>query len=297
MSIEENIGGVDSNTIFSLSIPVSEKISNKHLTNFLKINISNNNININKNTFYYLKYLESSKTYEITIFNDYNIENFIFEPFFLLNYYNNKNIQNSNDLFITNSYFALFINKEFITYKTIKNESIDDIIIYLSQSYNISIDNTITIKDENFKLENGNRNYNYKTFNKNNSFKIFLIYLFLITLIFGYLIYEKLEPKEVIVKQNKTNSNIKNQRLEKVYQNHKNRKIVEKTIKLFKYLKINKITIEELNIKNKICYSDLISKDKSRLFDILTIYNKTKIISINFDKDRDLYIMRVEIKL
>lgn len=307
MRKRDNIGFVNSNTIYSLSFEVTEKISPKNLTKFIKTNILNENIDINQNTFYYIKYLDSSTSYEVVLFNDCTIDKFIFEPFLLLGYYYNNEIKNKNDIFITQDYFALFINQEFITYKNIKNETIEDISIYVSQTYNISIDNLITVSKEEisifrknyFLYQNNNIDFNYQNFNKTDSFKIFQIYLVVVTLIFGYILYEKLSinQKIVIIKpeQNISNKNIK--LLEKIYIKHKKNKIIEDTTTLFKYLKINHIKIETINIKKDIVYTTFISKDKRRLYNILTIYNNTKIKSINFDKDKSIYSMIVEIKL
>lgn len=307
MRKRDNIGFVNSNTIYSLSIPVTEKISSRNLTQFIKTNISNKNIDIDHNTFYYFQYLDSSKSYEIVVFNDCNIENFIFEPFLILGYYYENNIKNRNDIFITQNYFALFINQEFIIYRNIKNETIEDISIYVSQTYNISIDNFINISEKEitifrknyFLYLHNNIDFNYQTFNKIDSFKIFQIYLLVATLIFGYILYKKVSPNQKVIivkpKQNISNKTIK--LLKKRYMKHKNNKIIKNSVTLFKYLKINHIKIETINIKKDIAYTTLISEDKRRLYNILTIYNNTKVKSINFNKKKSIYSMVVEIRL
>jgi uncharacterized membrane protein len=305
MRKDDNVGLSSSSTINTLSIKVTERIESKYLTDFILTTIKNSDIQINQKSFYFFTFLKSSLTYEIIVFVDQEKKDFIFEPFLLLGYYYKKRSENSVDLFLLDNFFVLFKNQQFLTFKTIQNAKPDDVKIYLLQTYNIKIDNTIQIDQKESRQIRANYfvhykdkiNYDYGTLYKNNSFKLFQLFVLISTIVFGYFIYEKVNNTKQIksIRKKDTTLDIAYNRLKNQYKQH-NIKVIDKTIELFKYLKLNKITVELFDFNNNQINISLIHKDKKRLLDFLTIYDTVDVKSIEFQKDKSNYKMIAFIK-
>ena len=301
----DKIKVIDYSFITTFHITVSEEISSKYINQFIRTTVSNSDIDTDENSYLYYNFLPYSSSYEILIFNKNFKGKFILEPFMLLSYYPIDKQINSTDLFITENYFVLFKDKEFILLKNITNIEKDDIQSYIEQSYNLTIDNTIALsKDDIKKLKNlylknnYDINYNFLKLQKENSFKYFIYFILLSSTIFGYLLFNKTYTKKQIIlptkKENLEEKNYKN--LLNIYKKH-DQNLINKTIDLFKYLKLNKITITSLKYSNKKLNLNINHKDKNKLLAFTTIYNKKiDIKSLNFLKETKNYKMEISIE-
>ena len=172
------------NQIKSLLIDVSEEIENKNLKKFVSTTLNLNNIVLNKNDFLYINFISEINKYQILIFpKDFKYMVFqIFEQLYI-----DKNI-NKYDLYLTESFFCLYKNASF--YYSQKLESkviIEDLISYLNKIFSIKIDSYQFIDEfqqkelEKKYLESNEKNI-IQNFNIKNShsFKIYLLYIFLL---------------------------------------------------------------------------------------------------------------------
>ena len=301
----DKIKVIDSCFISTFQIGVSEEISPQYLPEFIRTSIFNSNIDTDENSWLYYKFLPSTLSYEILIFNHEFKNNFILEPFIFLSYYKNDIEINTTDLFITDKYFVLFKNKEFILLKNITNIEKDDIQRYIEQSYEIKIDNKIVLtKDEinqiknNHLIDNPKIKYNFIKLHKKNSFRYFLYFICLCTICFTYIIFTKTDNKnDINIQSNKDSLETKYyNKLLTIDKNHKSN-LINKTIDLFKYLKINKITIESLKYYKSKVHLNIVHNDKRKLLDFTTIYNqKVDIKSLNFIEDTQKYKMDISIE-
>jgi hypothetical protein len=291
----------------NLSINVTEEINKKNLIKFLRTTILNSDLIISSNLQFYYSFIKSNMSYEIIIFEKPNNQqlDFIFEPFIFLGYYKKKD-KNSIDLFYGNDYFVLYENKKPILFKKISQTIKEDIILYISQTYKIAIDNIFKI-DKQF-YENIKKEYFLTYYNKNDicinslyvdkSFKNLKIFILTVTLIFSYIIFNKINGKEILSKSSKKLILLENKynNLSNIYQQH-NKKPINNMVDLFKYIKINRIKIHKIFFKNKKLQTILINKDKSKLLNMITSYsNNIQIQSIYYDKVELLYKMEVSIE-
>lgn len=188
------------NQIKSLFVDVSEEIENKNLKKFVSTTLNLNNIVLNKNDFLYVKFISEINKYQILIFpKDFKYMVFqIFEQLYI-----DKNI-NKYDLYLTESFFCLYKNASF--YYSQKLESkviIEDLISYLNKIFSIKIDSYQFIDEfqqkklEKKYLESNEKNI-IQNFNIKNShsFKIYLIYIFLLFSFCAVVFQNKLENSQ-----------------------------------------------------------------------------------------------------
>ena len=310
MKNRDDVKIIYSKAIMTLSQKVTQQINPKYLTQFIKTTISNNDITTNKNSFYYSTFIESSLSYEILIFQTGNINNTILEPFLFISYYNTNNNQKSVDVFILEDRFILFENQKFLILKNVENVSVKDIEIYVNQTYNIKIDNFININKEKLvDIKNKYLNNNYQTSNikfnsiiEDKSYIVFKLFFLLSTLIFIFTIFLKIYPLNQTIQENITSSKttlVQNNyiKLEDIYKKNTT-KVMDRTIELFKYLKVNRITLETFEYKNNKIIIKLVDKEKKRLLDFITIYTEDiSVNSIEFDKENTTFKMDIIIKI
>ena len=188
------------NQIKSLLIDVSEEIENKNLKKFVSTTLNLNNIVLNKNDFLYVKFISEINKYQILIFPK-EFKYMVFQIFEQL--YVDKNI-NKYDLYLTESFFCLYKNGSF--YYSQKLESkviIEDLISYLNKICSIKIDSYQFIDEfqqkklEKKYLESNEKNI-IQNFNIKNShsFKIYLIYIFLLFSFCAVVFQNKLENSQ-----------------------------------------------------------------------------------------------------
>jgi len=304
MRKDDNVGYVNSSNIKTLSIKTTEQIEKKNLHNFILTSINSNNITLTLNSFYYCTYIKASMLYEIIVFNSFNVDKFIFEPFLLMGFYDSKKKNNSIDLFILDNFFALYIDQNFITFKKIENVKLEDIKLYLTQTYNINIDNIIYLNKSEFRQiranyfinYHANTNFNYKLSTKDNSFLSLNIFIVICSMIFIYFSYSKIMATNdnYVVLKNLTP-------IEKQYLSMKEKyskydtKVFDKTIELFKYIKLYKITILNFNYKNYKLYISIMHQNKKNLFDFLTVYEDATVKKLEYLEDKNKYNMILEI--
>jgi len=299
----DNVNIINSNIIETLSTKVTEEISSKYLNEFIRTTILDSDIKTNQNSFFYVTFIEPSLTYEILVFDKISKKDFLLEPFILKSYYHQKEKKDSIDLFILKDRFALYKDQQFLLLRNVKDANSDDIKIYITQTYNINIDNTILIDKNQFEslqdsyLKNSNKKYQYRSIVEDKSYKIFLIFFLIVTIISLYLVYEKysLINNKIDNTKQKPTSKLENNYLkfEKIYTKH-NTKAIDKTVELFKYLKLNKITIKKFEYNDNKITASLIQYEKKRLLDFLTIYQENiEIKSILFQEDTNDYMMEV----
>ena len=188
------------NQIKSLFVDVSEEIENKNLKKFVSTTLNLNNIVLNKNDFLYVKFISEINKYQILIFPK-EFKYMVFQIFEQL--YIDKNI-NKYDLYLTESFFCLYKNGSF--YYSQKLESkviIEDLISYLNKIFSIKIDSYQFIDEfqqkklEKKYLESNEKNI-IQNFNIKNShsFKIYLIYIFLLFSFCAVVFQNKLENSQ-----------------------------------------------------------------------------------------------------
>ena len=188
------------NQIKSLLIDVSEEIENKNLKKFVSTTLNLNNIVLNKNDFLYINFISEINKYQILIFPK-EFKYMVFQIFEQL--YIDKNI-NKYDLYLTESFFCLYKNGSF--YYSQKLESkviIEDLISYLNKIFSIKIDSYQFIDEfqqkklEKKYLESNEKNI-IQNFNIKNShsFKIYLLYIFLLFSFCAVVFENKLENSQ-----------------------------------------------------------------------------------------------------
>ena len=290
---------IKTKSIELLSIKVSEEINKKFIKEFIHTNILNSNIVINKNTKYFYKYIKFISTYEILVF-DSSDTNIVLEPFLFHSYYDDK-LDFNTDIFLNNNYFVIYQNNEFLMLKHIENLEKKDILTFINQTYKLKINNIIELNSE--KIEGfknsykSDKNIKYYTFYTTNSYRYFLLFCFVTTLLFGYLIYEKIDNqtnhKNQIIKQNNDSNTLK---IKDIYSD-KTKGTIVKMIEFFKYLKINKIDIKKVKYINNTLKTTLYHKEKESLLNLVSMYeNKIVIKSIIYDKENQLFTMEVIIE-
>ncbi len=297
----DKIKVIDSSFISTLRVDVSEEISSKYLIKFIRTNIENSDLTIDDNSYFYFTFIDSALCYEILVFTIPKNENFILEPFSLINYYKEDKDVTSVDLFITNNYFTIFKNKEFILLKKISNINPQDVQIYLEQSYKIKIDQTIILPNNFTSIQNNLQTtlkYKFFRYKEDNSFRYFLLFSLLCSTLFSYILFDKISnPQQITpVTKQQVLLDTKYDKLTKIYIKHNN-KIITNTIDLFNYLKLNKITITTFKYANNKLNIDIVNKEKNKLFDFTTMYNgKIDIQSLNYLPDNQIFKMGLTIE-
>ncbi|MEA2050514.1 MAG: hypothetical protein U9O56_07275 [Campylobacterota bacterium] len=295
---DDKIKVINSNFIQTYNAKVTEEINPKYQLQFIKASLKNSELIIDDNSTIFYSYLKDSLSYEILCFNTDSNTQTILEPLILKAYYKEKT--KSTDLFILNDSFVLYQNSEFLLFKHLNHIDQNDIKIYLSQKYNINIDNTYSINNDD--LEEMKKSYiknsfnhdkkRYKKYKSTNSFLYFILFTLLCFMIFLYTIFnhnsKTLKPKQTV------NSNYTHKL--NIYKKH-NKDLIEDTITLFKHLKINKITIKSLEYSNNRINLEIFHTNKDRLFDFTTTYNKQiKINSLWFMEETKQYKMEISIE-
>ena len=182
----DSVEVIPSNTIHSFSVKVTEKIDSKYIDDFIRTNIDTHSIKIDQSSNFYYIFIESSLSYEIIVFDKIDKKIFTLEPFLLLGYYDDLKNHSGVDIFLTDTYFVLFKDKKFLMFKNISNVFQEDIKVFVSQTYNIQIENIIKIDKQKLELIKENYftsyhpkiNYKYTDVRKDTSFKIFQLFFF-----------------------------------------------------------------------------------------------------------------------
>ena len=292
---------LDISEIQSFSVKVTEQIEDKHLLEFLRTSIFHHQININKHSRFYYKFISFSLSYEIIVFNSIDSKN-IPEPFI----YKSLCDVSTIELFITQHYFCLFDSTELILYKTIENILKEDIQTYIEQLYKIKIDK-VTIIDtkeynnikDNFITHCGKYKFDFYPMKKDNSFIYFLLSFFLIITIFLFSLFDIQNKNYTNTKQIKNTLSYEKgyKELLKLY-NKGEKKPIKKVVEIFNYLSSYNISIKKLSYKNSKLYLKLENNSRKKLLqNISDNSNEIEIQSIYYDKIIKKYIMDIIINV
>ena len=218
----------------------------------------------------------------------------------------NNNDAITIDLFYCDNYFVVYQNKKLILFKQINNISKEDIELYLLQTYKIDIDNIVKIDSE--LLQNVKKSYiqnkDFKTSYQLNllfvdkSFRRLQVFTLIATVLFSYLLCSNLNGNQIIVKSSKELVSLENKynNLLQIY-NKNSKKPVYSMIKLFKYIKSNKIVVDTVIYKNKKIKTILIHKNKKILLDSVTKYGQNiEIKYIKYNKKMNNYKLEILIE-
>jgi len=276
---------IKATSIQHLSIEVTSVISKKYLIDFFKTQFDLNGIVYNNTDMVYYNFIKSLKIYEILLFPSISSTTII-EPL-LPSYYTKGGL----NIFIFEYFFVIFKDKNFFAYKSIQNKPKEDIVLYVEQTYDISIDHTIVVDKNLYKilLTNKPKKIKYIKLSNNIAFGSFILFVIVCSIIFGYLFN---------LKNNKTISFSQNNLYEKLDMLYKqyNPNISNNLIEFLKYLKLFKIQVEQINYSKKSLSTVLLQKDKTKLYDLFAKYQKIKIKSIIYDNEKNLYKMDIKIE-
>lgn len=273
--------------ICTLSVKVTEEITNKNLHQFLKTSIKNSDFFFSKNSFYSFYYNSATFTYEILFFEKPNDTMFI-EPFYVVSKY--CSLDDAIKVFLTNRYFIITQNNKLLIYKKVENINKEELTLYIEQIYKIQdfIIESIEEKDiENKKNLNEIQvsNIFYELY-PNNVFNIFIFFVLSISFLLICLVYLSYHYKETkpIVKE--------------PLQSIKNNDYLSITniVTLFDDLKSSGIVINKLKYSKSILQTILKHREKAHLLSFVNRYKKTiHIKSLQFDANKNMYFMEVSI--
>jgi len=296
---QDSVEIIEFDQLHTLSVKVTQKIEDKYLDKFIKTSISSNHISTTKNSNYYFNFIEDALIYEIIVFECYSPNSYL-APCLLYGFYADCTTSDTTDIFLYENNFIVFQNREFLLLKNIEYSSQDDVEIFVSQTYHLSIDNIVVIEKQQF--ENIKDQYfeqpssqliKFHPLISDDSFRWFKIFTLFCTFIFVFLSYGYISSKMQPI-QNTTHQDTSNKQLIKlkhIYNKH-NFKAIEKTIELFKYLKIQNIKLISIKYENKKVEIVVSNEKKSKLLNFLTMYdNKVDIKFIEYQKDTNSYIM------
>ena len=276
--------------IVSLEIDVSEKIDKENLKDFAFTSLILNNKNFSKNDLIYINYIEELKQYQILLST--NAHKYLFFQIFELFY--DKEIKGL-DLYLGDDFFCLYKDGLFYYYQAIEiSLSIDDFLEFINRKFNSKINNYIKI--EKAYLEELKEKYllkNTKTILKNinikndNSFKFYLVYIFLLlfsSLYFYFNYTDFFHKEEVVINEELHFEKLKNDYLFVSVENDLN--------DIFKNIKLYNLDLVLFEYKQNNIKLTLASKNKEDLYQFLKEYKETLISSsILFDENKKTYEM------
>ena len=280
---------LNTNEIITLSIKVTEEIEEKSLHNFLRTSILNSNLFFSKNTYYYFYYNLNTFTYEI-IFYEKLKEHIYLEPFLIV-----QNQAQNDDVikvFFYNNNFIVSKNEKILILKKVNKIDIEEISLYVKQIYKIKEFEIIEILQEyldalvikkNLPVVNA-----FHPLYPPKSFYIFCTFLSTSLLAFVLILYF-IYYKEDNVKTIKHTQQIVN--------NFSSDKIIDKTIELFKYIKLDHIIIDKVSYTNSKIKTILYHKKKSHLLSFTNRYTKNlHIKQLKYNDIRSMYSMEITVE-
>ena len=276
--------------IVSLEIDVSEKIDKENLKDFAFTSLTLNNKNFSNNDLIYINYIEELKQYQILLITN-NHKYLLFQIFEL--FYDKET--RGLDLYLGDDFFCLYKDGLFYYYQAIEiSLSIDDFLEFINRKFNSKINNYIKIeKDyleelkEKYLLKNIKitlKNINIKN---DNSFKFYLVYIFLLlfsSLYFYFNYTDFYEKEEVVINEELHFEKLKNDYLFISVENDLN--------DILKNIKIYNLDLVLLEYKQNNIKLTLASKNKENLYQFLKEYKENLISSsILFDENKKTYEM------
>lgn len=288
---------IDISEIQSFSIKVTEEISDKYLLEFVRTSIVNQQLYITKYSRFYYRFISSSLSYEVILFNDKTSKN-IPEPFIFKSLCDTT----TKELFITPYYFCLFDSKQLILYKIIANILKEDIQTYIEQLYKIKIDKVTVVDEEktnlikqDFLAKHTQNKFDFYSVKRDSSFFIFSIFFALMLSIFIFFIYNFQNKNQLTLKQNDNIVSYEKgyTQLLRLYKKSQNESIT-KVVKLSNYMSGYNISINKLTYKNSKLYLLLENSSRKKLLQSIANYlGDITIQSIQFDKNTNKYTMDI----
>ena len=276
--------------IVSLEIDVSEKIDKENLKDFAFTSLKLNNKNFSNNDLIYINYIEELKQYQILLST--NAHKYLLFQIFELFY--DKEIKGL-DLYLGDDFFCLYKDGLFYYYQAIEiSLSIDDFLEFINRKFNSKINNYIKIeKDyleelkEKYLLKNTKTTLKNINIKNDNSFKFYLVYIFLLlfsSLYFYFNYTDFFHKEEVVINEELHFEKLKNDYLFASVENDLN--------DIFKNIKLYNLDLVLFEYKQNNIKLTLASKNKEDLYQFLKEYKETLISSsILFDENKKTYEM------
>lgn len=282
-----------------ITFKTTEKIGNKYFFKYLITQLKLQNIYILNSTYLYSSFNEEKSFYKVIILNSPS-DKFIFEPLILKAYYYNHPQKSLKvDVFICDTFFAVFNNKKLFSFKKFKLDnppSNEDIKLFISQSYSWKVTNIINISKDKFeqlKLEYTNKDKYSKEFNsskdskKVKSLSLFTLFVFSIFSYFIFLDILNLHEKSKITVKNSSTSK------PKIYKN----KSYENMMSILSDIKSYDIKVESLSYLKNSYSLDLNHPNKEVLLKFVnnSKVKNTTILSLVLDQTKAQYSLKVDI--
>lgn len=276
--------------IVSLEIDVSEKIDKENLKDFAFTSLILNNKNFSKNDLIYINYIEELKQYQIILSTNAH-KYLLFQIFELFYDKETKGL----DLYLGDDFFCLYKDGLFYYYQAIEiSLSIDDFLEFINRKFNSKINNYIKIeKDyieelkEKYLLKNTKKTLKNINIKNDNSFKFYLVYIFLLlfsSLYFYFNYTDFFHKEEVVINEELHFEKLKNDYLFASVENDLN--------DIFKNIKLYNLDLVLFEYKQNNIKLTLASKNKEVLYQFLKEYKETLISSsILFDENKKTYEM------
>lgn len=282
--------------IVSLEIDVSEKIDNTNLKDFVFTSLFLNNKTYSSTDLIYINYIEELKQYQIILSNNSSK----YEIFQIFEQYYEKDSKGI-DLYLCDDFFCLYKNGLFYYYQAIEiSLSMEDFLEFINRKFNININNYERVEKEyleelkeKYLLKNTKGRLENINIKNDNSFKFYLIYVFL--LLFGsfYFYYnynDFIEDKKTIISEEFEFNKLKNDYLFISLERDLN--------DILENLKLHNISLQAFEYKLNNIKMTLVSKNKDNLYLFLKDYKENLISSsINFDENKNIYEMIAYVKL
>jgi len=290
---------MDKFTAFSISV-TQEINSNKVLT-FIRTQIELQNLLISDKSYFYFKFIPEVLKYEIILFSElediYSSRLFSFDKLCA-----DKDLYT---LFITDSFFVLYQNKEVLLGKKISHILVEDIQSYIEQTYKIKASKIIVLNELQVKeLVEKNKPLSKKEIAKklykvipNNSFKYFLVYLVSGSFLFLALLYNNYNSTN----SSHVTSSIKKYKVltkeEIVYKKHTNKNSSQTLLSFLEFIEKREIELKTVEYSHRNLTIQLISAKKKKLLEVLEYPLKRLVLKSikKVDTANPFYIMEINL--
>lgn len=281
--------------IQQLQIRVTEEIERGYVFSFLLHHFEKEKVYLHNQMVVYFYFHPPSLHYEVTLFSRKN--NTQYPEFFTLKAHH-QNLKNLNVVFVSNSYFYLFIQNQFITFKELQNNTIDEIKTYIEQVYEIVLHDLIPIQEDTFQkssLEYEQNIYPQETqkfvqLRKKRSYPIFLFFCGVVTITF-LIIFQNIH-------QNQNNTHpFEKEIVEPKSFHQKNNKFEKLVIPFLEDIANRGIYLQKIQYQHQKIKVILFHPQKEHLLKILSNKQyRSKVEKISFDSQNKQYIMEMSIE-
>ena len=271
-----------------LSIEVEQELKQKYLKDLFRSHLLLEGVELSQEDNLYYSYTSVTKRYQLFYISKNSSSPSIIDPLLPLCYYDKK--IDGYDLFIFESFFVIFKDGDFYAYKSRYDDTIDDIQLYITQLYEIELNNTILVDDivyKELKQKCKKRKITYFSLENNISYYSFIIFTCLVTIGFILLYFYGIDNGKQTIKYKLSQKEIE-------YKKHRYN-YSENMIQFFRYAKILHIVIKDLTYTKNSLSTTLFHTNKDTLYQFLSYYKHIKIKSISYDKDKKVCKMDIKI--